>query len=697
MKKLFALALLLSAAFALYAGGKADNPDPFTADTAENRGYYTGNGGKGTSLAILTPEGKNLTPAEAYLTTLVQSVFVGDISKFTAISVLDRQSLEKVLRENESGIYAEGQDFAELGEIAGQDYYLSGMLTKTASGFALQIQVTDTRTGMIKASYSGSCTAGELDNFTGIKKASLDLLDQMGVQLTAKGRAELTGTGTQQSIDAETALARGIAAQRSGSGARTTIETMYYLYEAQSYDPALLEASQRLSAIQAGFQVIEKPAILQSATVSTGNIGADARNEIQRYQAQTAYEAAVREQNIQYQNELKAQRQELIALLLACEDFYTEHPPFEIWYDPNIESGNLNYTASTIDLNFYIATVPAASGMDMLKTIEENLRNLEKTMDKVGAEKQQWTLDKWQDQRLGRTFSIDVALSDDQGKVISRSSIYLKNNLRDGDILRPVAAVGNVVFNNVGVNDITDKLVLTITNVNGIAIESERGGAYIKITQAQFSDRMYNIGGFNRQGWDISGYDTTGYDKEGYNRKKLDRFGSRWIDSTNTMYAWLAGYNYTPTLPIGFRVGAIYKRGGGYFGFDIGIETSDFPELTRSGYGFDEILETKQTPPYLDVIFGGYFRPLNNNLLVSFGIGWWECYTEYLLQEQGSKSSWYFNPSDPGRESGFVMEAGLLYYFKLHFYVAAGYKQLFTDDSKPTFYLGAGGAFFKKQ
>jgi hypothetical protein len=43
--------------------------------------YYSGNGGKGLSLAILVPEGKGLTAEQNYLPSLVQGVFVGDFSK----------------------------------------------------------------------------------------------------------------------------------------------------------------------------------------------------------------------------------------------------------------------------------------------------------------------------------------------------------------------------------------------------------------------------------------------------------------------------------------------------------------------------------------------------------------------------------------------------------------------------------------
>jgi len=153
---------------------------------------YTGNGGKGLSMAVLPPDAKGIATEQNYLPTLVQGVFVSDMSKYSGISVLDRQSLEKVLKETESGIYTSSADFVELGKVAQVTSAMTGSITKTTSGYALQISVTDTSNGMTKASHSSNCTIAEFDNFTGIRRASLDLLTQLGVELTAQAKSELS-------------------------------------------------------------------------------------------------------------------------------------------------------------------------------------------------------------------------------------------------------------------------------------------------------------------------------------------------------------------------------------------------------------------------------------------------------------------------------------------------------------------------
>ncbi|MDR0598672.1 MAG: hypothetical protein LBG84_01130, partial [Treponema sp.] len=131
MKKTFA-AIMLIVALAGAASGQA---------------YWKGNGGKGQSVAVLVPEGRGLSADEAYLPTLVQGVFVGDFSKYSAMSILDRQNLEKVLRETESGIYESQSDFIELGKITKTSLLLSGSVTKTKTAYTFSIAVTDTQSG----------------------------------------------------------------------------------------------------------------------------------------------------------------------------------------------------------------------------------------------------------------------------------------------------------------------------------------------------------------------------------------------------------------------------------------------------------------------------------------------------------------------------------------------------------------------
>jgi TolB-like protein len=625
-QRLFSFVALVAFLFttaALYAKGgkepggkvKTEKPNAARSFLDANSKYLDGYGGGGKGLAILAPQTRGLSmddKSENYYPSLVQGAFVTSFSKYSGLSVLDRLNLEKVLRETESGIYRDENAFVQLGEIANVDYVMTGTLTKTASGrFVLQIQVAEAATGAAtKASASVPCTAAELQNLSAINKTSLDIFGQLGISITDAARNELLGIGSEESLEAQTALARGITAQRGGSTAKTTVETLFYYSEAQSLDPSLREAAERLSAVQTAVQAVqrlkevEKPAILQqSAAAKTGNIGADARNEVERYRAEQAYEearrkaqaeydAAVAEQRRQRREDLQAKQRELIGLLAAAEYFLAGHPPFEMRYDPSLEQGTLDREKGTIDLRFYCATIPASSGMDVLKTILDNLASIEKQMDEAGAQKQTWT-HTWKDAK----FTISFSLLDEKDAPIANEEETLQNGLLNGDVLRPMTAITQVTFRGVDVYKITDTLRIRINRINGVPV-AEGSPSLIKISTARFSDSSYNINGYNRQGWDRggygpdgfnkSGYDREGYDRSGYNKSGYDRQGKDRNGLTLEqnvaagVHAWfennakrgVGATDEVVVVPLPFTIGAFPReiKAGVGLGFELSVE-----------------------------------------------------------------------------------------------------------------------------
>ena len=189
-----------------WAGGSTDK----AAQLPESP-YFTGNGQKGMSLGILVPESQGLNAEQAYLPAMIQGVLVANISKYSAISVLDRISLDKVIAETLDPTYEDSWDIVSLGHVAHVGHWLTGKIIRTSTGYTLQLNVTDTTPeARTLAAYSSTCTIAELDNQTAIQKASLELLTQMEVQLSDRAKNELGTVNSQQAIAAQTALAQGI-------------------------------------------------------------------------------------------------------------------------------------------------------------------------------------------------------------------------------------------------------------------------------------------------------------------------------------------------------------------------------------------------------------------------------------------------------------------------------------------------------
>jgi TolB-like protein len=455
MKKLVWLSLLLvCAGFVLYScvsdggsGSEASSEPPRPV-------YFTGDGGKGMSLAVLVPEGKGLASDQNYLPTMVQGVFVGDFSKYSDISVLDRQNLDKVIEENYSGYYEEEYpDLNKLGHLIPTDYIMTGAITKTGAGYALQMQIADNKTGITKASYTGNCSIVEFDSFTGIRKASAELLAQMGVSLTDKAKQELSAANTGEQVSAETALAKGITAQQKG----TVVEALSYYYEAAKFDPSLAEAASRGSALSTDIQ-------------SGANIGQNVRNDIQH-------------------------RAAWLKPLNEASAFFKEHPPFEIVYDTTLTQGEINYNRGTVDISFDVYLI----GTTGLKIISDLQAGLEKT-----GKSKDWGLSGWPVSGEAAVFftdilsyTVNVALANEDGKTLGTARGELKGSWRvqrKGVVRSSESSYypfshdkTTLTFRGVNANDITDSLRVSITNINGMDAKTAGAKGYIGISAEDFS------------------------------------------------------------------------------------------------------------------------------------------------------------------------------------------------------------------
>jgi len=436
-----AIAVLLFAAPFSYAGGSSERAAPVQTASSGSR-MYTGDGGKGKSIAILAPQATGLANNQDRIPAVVQGEFVSNFSGFSAMSVLDRVNLPEQYAELLSGYYSDdAQEGLDLGHLFPTDYIMGGSITRTAAGYAMQIRITRSADKMTVASYSGICTFEELDNLSGVRRASMELLQKMGVNLTKQAREELSRAATSNEVSAQIALAK------SGTAGATEFEKMYYTYQANRLDPTLAEAARRVAGYQT--EIYKAPEVIlampdirtpeisapqfkapEIRMAATGNIGADARRQQEQYNAQreasrTRQEAgnramkdlqdafleqfriqseAVRKQQsdllrqrdilIGQQKTLLERQRQMIAQLNETENsydtFFNEHPPFEIIYDPAVKPiGNANLEKGTINMQFAISSVgtPAMEIIQrMLADFEKGLGTIAQGLIKINAE-----------------------------------------------------------------------------------------------------------------------------------------------------------------------------------------------------------------------------------------------------------------------------------------------------------------------
>jgi hypothetical protein len=312
----------------------------------------------------------------------------------------------------------------------------------------------------------------ELDDFTAIKKASLELLTQLGIPLTDTAKRELSGAESQQAVNAQTALARGITAQRSG----TVVESLAYYFQAVNYDPAQAEAASRLNIL--------------SANISSGNMGQNVRNDIQW-------------------------RRQWVDRLTEAETFYANYvrqpTPYYLVYSTNLRQGKIDYASETVTISgVTLDLVPNHAWIDTLGRVVNTVRSGLLATKRA----EEWGLD-WPTKSIAaatpfvnrdESLQVAVELLNDQGQTIGSEVFTLQGGWRVQLTEEYEPSYGRKAtrsiqlrlnprmpgpqqaeFRRVNANLITDRLTVKIKSINGVDAETAAKTRAINIlTEAQY-------------------------------------------------------------------------------------------------------------------------------------------------------------------------------------------------------------------
>ncbi|GHV73570.1 hypothetical protein AGMMS49940_08720 [Spirochaetia bacterium] len=494
LKKLPAIPVLV---FVLVFPGCASANTPLTtAFDAAAGDYYEGDGGKGLRIALDLPTTTRIDEKDVWLASHVQGLLTSHFIRFSAITVIDRQNLERVKKElalGDTGYYSE-EDRNELGRLTNAEYLLTGNITKNDDGgYALSLTIIRIESNDVKAAYIlPSCTKAQLRN-TAVQTAAAELLAQLGVTLTPKGRDALF-TAQFNAIAAESALAKGSAAAKSGDTAQAAL----YFEDARYFDPGSSEATERVRVLseQIARMQSDHTAVLQSIDTNSGDLGNDIRSEIARERARREAESRQQEaetRRASARRQLEAdrraawlafdadRRETWQGTIDAAIAYYREHPPYYIVYDPSLEERNVNFERRTADIAFTMGIFPAASFkmiLDILSQIEE----IEKTREKEIAEAmgnsssgvQPWKFNGDLSSFI-RSYSVDVALLNGEGSIIGRE----KNALGSSDRIESVQR--EFVFTGVKADDMTGDLRIKIMSIDGIDPETITDYEYMNV------------------------------------------------------------------------------------------------------------------------------------------------------------------------------------------------------------------------
>jgi hypothetical protein len=430
--------------------------------------YFTGNGGRGMRLGILVPHSQGLDENQQYLPAMVQGILVSNISKYSGISVLDRVSLDRVIMETLDLTYEDDLDIVSLGHVAQVGHMLTGNIIRTSTGFSLQLNVTDTTAqANTVASYSGTCTAAELDDHSAIHRASLELLSQMNVQLTARARSELGRASAPEAVNAQAALARGVTAQRQG----TEVAALSYFLQAAEIDPLLSEAETRLNNL--------------TASITSGNMGASVQNDMQW-------------------------RNQWIARLKETEEFLAQYlresTAFYLVYPSSSAQWDVEYERDTITLGIELCSLPEPLWFESINRLTRTVRSGLLATGRADA----WRLN-WPAQSVTmpspfadatNSYAVVVEVFNARGVRLGRGTVNLRfgwfihNGMELTSTIMPYIQYGptaKAAISGIAANAVTGDLTVRISTINGRPAESAASQMGIRVLPRHEYDTVPSI------------------------------------------------------------------------------------------------------------------------------------------------------------------------------------------------------------
>jgi hypothetical protein len=431
--------------------GTCASYEPAAGSQTEFAGpYFTGDGARGTILAVLPPQGKSaggkgIPESEQWLLSFIQGNLTSDFSRYSAMEIIDRQTISQVLETQNVSLSQSGGDkntIIKIGNITNARFLLTGTLEKMNAGnYSLQLSVVNAETAVIRASRAATASMAELRSLRPLREASIDLLKQMNVHLTPEGEAAIRRVAMSEAQGA-VALAQGIAA-----GDENPVEKLIYLTNAVAFD------SRQLEAIE----------LLASTENDRGQMGTGAA----------------------LQNDAEQQKQFQI-MLNQFEEHYQKHPPFELVFVPKTEpEGETDYARHEAAVKFSVTLRESVEFNTMNKVLKIILDDLGKT-----GNKEKWGFKGWPDSAKNfnqkQNYEITAELLNDSGAVIDAVKFTLEAQMVTfgGKIYADSTQNAEVPFSKMNIDLLTNEPQVRITKINSRTAQESLQEDYIRISSS---------------------------------------------------------------------------------------------------------------------------------------------------------------------------------------------------------------------
>lgn len=423
--------------------------------------YFTGDGAGGITLAVLLPQGRaaggrTLPENEQWLLSFIQGNLSSDFSRYSGMEIIDRQTISQVLEQQNLSLSQNSGDkntIIRIGNITNAQFLLTGTMEKmNANDYSLHLTIVNAETAVIRASRVAAVSMAELRSLRPLREASIDLLKQMDVNLTAEGEAAIRSIAMSEAQGA-IALAQGIAA-----GNENSVEKLIYLTNAIAFDSKQLEAIELLASTENDMSQMGTGAALQ--------------------------------------NDAEQQKQFQI-MLDQFEEHYQKHPPFELIFVPKtVPAGETDYARHEAAVKFSATLRESVEFDTMNKVLKIILDDLKKT-----GNKEKWGFKDWPksakifNQNL--QYEITAELLNDDGDVIDTAVFNMDAQLvtSGGKIYAGSSQNIEVQFSKMNIDLLTGDPQVRIVKINDKTARESLETDYIRIASNLTlpSKKMRNI------------------------------------------------------------------------------------------------------------------------------------------------------------------------------------------------------------
>lgn len=213
---LTALLVMASGGSTSSRGKKAarlESPPPKMETEAEKNLYK----GAGVSIAVTSPQLREAAKTDAWIPQFMQDSLTGNFARYSKMTVLDRsnENLIKAEQElSETGFYSD-EGAVQIGHLTNAQFVVTGSIQKIAGSYQLNFRVNDVTTNEIKASAIARYSLHEIENGLALNEVTQNLLEGLGIGLSAAEKDALSKVNTVESKSAQS-LAKGAAAELSG-------------------------------------------------------------------------------------------------------------------------------------------------------------------------------------------------------------------------------------------------------------------------------------------------------------------------------------------------------------------------------------------------------------------------------------------------------------------------------------------------